>query len=157
LAAFGGRRDVMESLAPSGPVYQAGTLSGNPVATAAGLAVLSLLDEAAYERLCALAGRLAAGLVALGSEAGLDLQVPVAGPLVGIFFGASPVRDFEGARLSASTGLYAKVMHGLLGRGVAIAPGPYEVLFPSLAHGEAELEATLAAFAEVAAEVAPGR
>jgi glutamate-1-semialdehyde 2,1-aminomutase len=154
LAAFGGRRDVMDQLAPSGPVYQAGTLSGNPVATAAGLAVLSLLDEAAYERLCALAGRLAAGLAALGSEAGLALQVPVAGPLVGVFFATTPVRDFEGAVASAATGLYAKLMHGLLKRGVAIAPGPYEVLFPSLAHGEDELQATLQAFGEVAAEVA---
>jgi glutamate-1-semialdehyde 2,1-aminomutase len=155
LAAFGGRREVMGYLAPGGPVYQAGTLSGNPVATAAGLAVLSLLDDSCYERLSIFAGRLAAGLAALAQEAGLELRVPVAGPLLGIFFGAAAVHDYEGARASAATGLYPPVMRGLLSRRVAIAPGAYEVLFPSLAHGEAELEATLAAFAEVAREVAP--
>jgi glutamate-1-semialdehyde 2,1-aminomutase len=154
LAAFGGRRELMEELAPIGPVYQAGTLSGNPVATAAGLAVLSLLDDSAYRELAAYAGRLAAGLAAVASEAGLDLQVPVAGPLIGIFFGPTPVLDYEGAGASAATGLYPPLMQGLLERGVAIAPGPYEVLFPSLAHGDPELEATLAAFGSVAREIA---
>jgi glutamate-1-semialdehyde 2,1-aminomutase len=153
LAAFGGRRELMEELAPIGPVYQAGTLSGNPVATAAGLAVLSLLDDAAYRELSAYAGRLAAGLAAVAGEAGLDLQVPVAGPLIGIFFGTAPVLDYEGSRASAASGLYPPVMQGLLNRGVAIAPGPYEVLFPSLAHGDPELEATLAAFGSVAREI----
>ncbi|MGH9106816.1 MAG: glutamate-1-semialdehyde 2,1-aminomutase [Acidimicrobiales bacterium] len=156
LAAFAGRRDLMGQLAPGGPVYQAGTLSGNPVATAAGLAVLSLLDEAGYEKLSAFAGRLGAGLAATAEEAGLQVQVPVAGPLVGIFFTPVAVQDFEGARASAATGLYPPVMRGLLRRGVAIAPGPYEILFPSLAHGEAELDATLSAFAEVAREVVAG-
>jgi glutamate-1-semialdehyde 2,1-aminomutase len=154
LAAFGGRQDLMAELAPHGPVYQAGTLSGNPVATAAGLAVLSLLDDASYARLSAYAGRLAAGLAAVAGDAGLDLQVPVAGPLLGLFFGTAPVRDFEGAQASAITGRYPPVMQGLLERGVAIAPGPYEALFPSLAHGDAELELTVAAFSEVAKTVA---
>jgi glutamate-1-semialdehyde 2,1-aminomutase len=153
LAAFGGRREIMEQLAPSGPVYQAGTLSGNPVATAAGLAVLSVLDDAAYEALSANAGALARGLVEAGRATGLELQVPVAGPLVGIFFGSAPVHDYEGARASASTGRYPPLMHGLLSRHVAIAPGAYEVLFPSLAHGETELVATAGAFAETAHEV----
>jgi len=130
-------------------VYQAGTLSGNPVATAAGRAVLSLLDKESYEELATFSGRLGAGLAAAAKEAGVELQVPVAGPLLGIFFGREPVRDYAGARASDATGLYPSVMHGLLARGVAIAPGPYEVLFPSLAHGEAELEATVAAFTEV--------
>jgi glutamate-1-semialdehyde 2,1-aminomutase len=155
LAAFGGRRAVMEQLAPVGPVYQAGTLSGNPVATAAGLACLSLLDESDYDELTTFAGRLGAGLAAAGAEAGLELQVPVAGPLVGLFFGASAVRDYDGARVSAGTGFYPPIMRGLLSRGVAIAPGPYEVLFPSLAHSEVHLERTVAAFSEVAREVAP--
>jgi glutamate-1-semialdehyde 2,1-aminomutase len=153
LAAFGGRREIMEQLAPLGPVYQAGTLSGNPVATAAGLAVLSLLDQQAYAKLSSYAGRLAAGLAGVASEAGFDVQVPVAGPLVGIFFGQEAVRDYEGARASAGRGFYPRVMHGLLRRGVAIAPGAYEILFPSLAHGEAELEQTVSAFAGVAKEV----
>jgi glutamate-1-semialdehyde 2,1-aminomutase len=160
LAAFGGRREVMEELAPLGPVYQAGTLSGNPVATAAGLAVLSLLDDADYQELAAFTGRLAAGLAAVGQEAGLELQVPVAGPLVGIFFGPQPVLAYEGAQASAASGLFAPMMHGLLDRQVAIAPGAYEVWFPSLAHGPSELEITLEAFSHVARDLAarqPGR
>jgi glutamate-1-semialdehyde 2,1-aminomutase len=154
LAAFGGRRDVMEQLAPIGPVYQAGTLSGNPVATAAGLAVLSLLDDADYQALSAFAGRLAVGLASAAEGSGLDVQIPVAGPLIGIFFGTGPVRDYEGAQASAASGHYPPVMRGLLSAGVAIAPGPYEVLFPSLAHGPAELERTVDAFAHVTRAVA---
>ncbi|MGC8627651.1 MAG: glutamate-1-semialdehyde 2,1-aminomutase [Acidimicrobiales bacterium] len=157
LAAFGGRREVMEELAPDGPVYQAGTLSGNPVATAAGLAVLSLLDDDSYRQLSAYAGRLGSGLAAVAREAGLELQVPVVGPLLGLFFGPQPVFDYEGARASAATGLYPPVMHGLLQAGVAIAPGPYEVLFPSLAHGEAELDQTLEAFSALARSLAGRR
>lgn len=146
LAAFGGRREVMEQLSPVGPVYQAGTLSGNPVATAAGLAVLSLLDEGSYRDLAAWTGRLASGLAAVAHEAGFPLQVPVAGPLIGIFFGDRPVLDYEGAKASAATGFFAPMMQGLLGGHVAIAPGPYEVLFPSLAHGDTEMERTVEAF-----------
>jgi glutamate-1-semialdehyde 2,1-aminomutase len=149
LAAFGGRREIMEQLAPNGPVYQAGTLAGNPVATAAGLAVLSLLDDSDYKELAAFTGRLGAGLASAAQASDLDVQIPVAGPLLGIFFGTIPVQDYEGARRSAATGLYPPVMHGLLTEGVAIAPGPYEVLFPSLAHGPAELERTVDAFARV--------
>jgi glutamate-1-semialdehyde 2,1-aminomutase len=154
LAAFGGRREIMEHLAPNGPVYQAGTLAGNPVATAAGLAVLSLLDDSDYKELAAFAGRLGAGLASAAQRSGLDVQIPVAGPLLGIFFGGSPVHDYEGARASAGTGLFPPVMRGLLAEGVAIAPGPYEALFPSLAHGSAELERTVEAFARVTRSVA---
>ena len=149
LAAFGGRADVMEELAPAGSVYQAGTLSGNPLATAAGLAVLSELDRGAYGELLARVGRFAAGLA--DAMRGAGVQVPVAGPLVGVFFGSRPVVDYGGARESASTGRYPPLMHGLLERGVAIAPGAYEVLFPSLAHTDAELARTVEAFGEVVA------
>ena len=148
LAAFGGRRDVMDHLAPVGDVYQAGTLSGNPLATAAGLAVLSQLDTGAYTELVARVGRFGAGLAA---ALGPGVQVPVVGPLVGVFFSATPVMDYEGATRSAASGRYPPLMHGLLERGVAIAPGAYEVLFPSLAHTDADLERTVEAFAEVAA------
>jgi len=158
LAAFGGRREIMEQLAPNGPVYQAGTLAGNPVATAAGLAVLSLLDDSDYKELAAFAGRLGAGLVAAAAGSGLSVQVPVAGPLLGIFFGPSPITDYDGARASAATGLFPPVMRGLLSHGVAIAPGAYEAMFPSLAHGPVELERTVDAFAKVTRSVAsPGR
>jgi glutamate-1-semialdehyde 2,1-aminomutase len=148
LAAFGGRRDLMEQLAPVGAVYQAGTLSGNPLATAAGLAVLGELEEATYKELAARVGRFAAGVAA---ALGPLVQVPVAGPLVGVFFGSQPVTDYDGATKSAATGRYPGLMHGLLDRGVAIAPGAYEVFFPSLAHTDADLTQTVEAFAAVAA------
>jgi glutamate-1-semialdehyde 2,1-aminomutase len=150
LAAFGGRRDVMEHLAPAGPVYQAGTLSGNPLATAAGLAVLAHLDRSAYPVLSARVARFAADLTEALRQApalGGDVQVPVAGPLVGVFFSSQPVREYEGAQRSAATGRYPGLMHGLLEHGVAIAPGAYEVFFPSLAHTDADLNLTVDAFA----------
>jgi glutamate-1-semialdehyde 2,1-aminomutase len=147
LAAFGGRRDVMEELAPIGPVYQAGTLSGNPLATAAGLAVLAELGTESYQELVTRVGRFAVGLAA---ALGPGVQIPVAGPLVGVFFTAEPVLDYAGATRSAATGRYPALMHGLLDRGVAIAPGAYEVFFPSLAHTDADLGRTVEAFAAAA-------
>jgi glutamate-1-semialdehyde 2,1-aminomutase len=152
IAAFGGRRDVMACLAPLGPVYQAGTLSGNPLATAAGLAVLGLLDDAAYARLCGLASRLASGLSSAIAAAGWAVQVPRVGPLVGVFLTESPVGDYDQARAAAGNGRYGSLFRGLLARGVAFPPGPYEVLFPSLAHSEADVDATVAAAGEAAAE-----
>ena len=158
VGAFGGRADVLASLAPDGPVYQAGTLSGNPVATAAGLAVLSALDhrdyEALSERVARFGSALAADLSAVLSKAGtvddrgrpVGAQVPVVGPLFGLFFvsdAGGPVRDYGGAVASASTGLYAQLFRAMLDRGVALAPGPFEVAFPSMAHGAAELEQAL--------------
>jgi glutamate-1-semialdehyde 2,1-aminomutase len=142
VGAFGGRRDIMTQLAPLGPVYQAGTLSGNPLATAAGLAVLDRLDDGAYEELARRGDRLATGLARAFADAGVDVQVPRFGPLVGIFFGAQPVRDFTGAKASVETGHYPAFMHGLLDRGVALAPGAYEVLFPSLSHTDEDLDRT---------------
>ena len=143
LAAFGGRREVMEVLAPVGPVYQAGTLSGNPLATAAGLAVLGLLDPAAYTMLSGRAAELASGLAAVLGEAGFDAQVPVVGPLVGLFFADAPVGDYDRARASCANGLYASFFRALLERGVALAPGPYESIFPSLAHTRDDIERTV--------------
>ena len=145
VGAFAGGRDLMELLAPDGPVYQAGTLSGNPLATAAGLAVLAQLDDGAYLELADRAGRLGAALAAA-----LDVQVPVVGPLVGIFFSPDAVQDYQGARESAGRGLYPGLMHGLLDRGVAIAPGAYEVLFPPLCLTDADIERTAEAAAAVA-------
>ena len=142
LAAFGGRDDVMSVLAPGGPVYQAGTLSGNPLATAAGLAVLDLLDDAAYVQLAGRAAELAAGLTAVITEAGLAVQVPVVGPLMGLFFAAEQPRDYAEAK-SADGARYGRFFHHLLDRGVALAPSPFEALFPSLAHTKEELERTV--------------
>jgi len=150
VGAFGGRRDLMEQLAPIGPVYQAGTLSGNPLATAAGRAVLGLLDDAAYDELSRIGARLAEALAAAFAEAGLVAQVPVFGPLVGVFFASSPVLDHDGATASAGTGRYPALFHTFLDHGVAIAPGAYEVLFPSLAHAEADIERTAVVAADAA-------
>ncbi len=155
LAAFGGRRELMSQLAPLGPVYQAGTLSGNPLATAAGLASLSMLDAGAYEELGTRVARLAAGMAEALASAGVTAQVPVAGTLVGVFFAGEPVTDYSGAKASAGTGRFPRLMHGLLDRGVAIAPGAYEILFPGLAHGPEEIDAVVEAVAEVAGEMAP--
>ena len=154
VGAFAGSRAVMSELAPLGPVYQAGTLSGNPLATAAGLACLAELDPAAYERLDDVAARLAAGLERAIGGAGLAVQVPRVGPLVGIFFTDRPVRDFDDARVAAENGSYPTFFHAMLRQGVALAPGAYEAIFPSLAHSEEDLERTFEAAATAAAEVA---
>ncbi len=157
LAALGGRRAVMEALAPLGPVYQAGTLSGNPLATAAGLAVLGELRPERYEALAARVATLARGLEAAAGEAGLAVQVPVFGTLFALYFSDRPVRDHDGARAAAASGLYAPFFQEMLRREVALAPSPFEVGFPSFAHGEEEIAATLAAAREAARAVAAGR
>jgi len=151
LAAFGGRREVMAVLAPLGPVYQAGTLSGNPVATAAGLAALDLLDEAAYKMVTGRAGEIARVMRKTMDDAGMPAQVVQYGPLLGLFFGPDPVVDYEGAKASADSGNYAPFFHACLERGVALAPSPYEVIFPSLAHTWDDVERTGDVFAAAAA------
>jgi glutamate-1-semialdehyde 2,1-aminomutase len=151
IGAFGGRADVMDGLAPLGPVYQAGTLSGNPLATAAGLAALELLDEVAYETMALTAGRLGAGLRAALAEALLPATVPVVGPLVGLHFAATPAVDYDTAKLTDERA-YAAFFHAMLDRGVAFAPGPYEVAFPGLAHSGAVIDEVVALAAEAAAE-----
>jgi len=153
VGAFGGRADVMEVLAPAGPVYQAGTLSGNPLATAAGRAALALLDDAAYERLAARAAVLAGGLAEALAAAGVDAEVPRFATLVGLFLGRGVPVDYEGAQ-ATDEAAYAALFHALLDRGVAMAPGAYEVMFPGLAHGDVELEHIVEATAEAAAAVA---
>jgi glutamate-1-semialdehyde 2,1-aminomutase len=144
----------MGQLAPLGSVYQAGTLSGNPLATAAGLAVLERLDADHFDALAGRVERLAAGLGEAISGAGLPIQVPVARTLFGVFFATEPVVDYEGAKAAASNGLYARFFHAMLARGVALAPSAYEVGFCSLAHTDADIDRTLSAAAEAAKEVA---
>jgi glutamate-1-semialdehyde 2,1-aminomutase len=154
LAALGGRRELMEVLAPSGPVYQAGTLSGNPLATAAGIAALDLLDAEAYETLAERVGRLASGLEGAFDDAGVVAQVPVVGTLLGVFFADEPVGNYEDARRAAANGHYARFFTSMARRAVALAPSPYEVLFTSLAHGDAEIDLTIEAAAASAKELA---
>ncbi|MHB1509487.1 MAG: glutamate-1-semialdehyde 2,1-aminomutase [Acidimicrobiales bacterium] len=154
LAAVGGRRDVMEHLAPLGPVYQAGTLSGNPLATAAGLAVLDRLTPADFEQLSARVGALADGLAEVISAAGLPVQVPSERTLFAVFFSTDPVRNYEDAKRAAANGLYGRFFHAMLDRGVALAPSPYEVGFCSLAHSDLDVERTIQAAAQAATELA---
>jgi glutamate-1-semialdehyde 2,1-aminomutase len=153
LAAFGGRADVMAVLAPDGPVYQAGTLSGNPLATAAGLAVLDALDEGAFRMLAGRAAELAGELEKVLREAGLTVQVPVVESLVGLFFAEDVPRDFEQAQ-AADAKTYARFFHAMLERGIALPPSPFEVLFPSLAHTRGELERTVDLAAAAARAIA---
>ena len=156
LAALGGRRDLMSQLAPIGPVYQAGTLSGNPLATAAGLAVLERLDQGAYLELAESVGLLARGLAEAIGRSGLAVEVPVFGTLVSVFFSDEPVRDYNGAARAAQRGLFAPFFRAMLARGVALAPSPYEIAFVSLAHSREDIERTVEAAAAAAVEVAQG-
>jgi glutamate-1-semialdehyde 2,1-aminomutase len=131
-------------------VYQAGTLSGNPLATAAGLAVLDLLDAAAYDALLRSAEALAAAFRGAFAAAGVTAHVPVASTLVGLYLGARPPVDYDDARSTDEAG-YAKLFHRLLDRGVALAPGAYEVMFPGLAHTDAVIDEVSAAIADAIA------
>jgi glutamate-1-semialdehyde 2,1-aminomutase len=154
VGAFGGSREIMGNVAPLGPVYQGGTLSGNPLATAAGLAALEQLTDSAYDELAGRAEQLATGLADAVSSAGLAVQVPRVGPLVGIFFTDRPVRDYDDAKAAADNGIYRAFFHGMLDRGIAFAPGAYEAIFPSLAHTESHIAQTIEAAHAVAAELA---
>lgn len=155
VGAFGGRADVMRSLAPLGPVYQAGTLSGNPLATAAGLAALSLLDDRTYETLSARAERLASGLAKAFADAGVPVQVPRVASLVGVFFGEDLPVDFDGARRTDEA-RYAQWFHAMLECGVALAPGAYEVMFPGTTHSDAIIDSILDEARVVVAQLAGG-
>ncbi|HEV3002104.1 MAG TPA: glutamate-1-semialdehyde 2,1-aminomutase [Solirubrobacteraceae bacterium] len=150
-AAYGGPQQFMERIAPAGDVYQAGTLSGNPLAVAAGLTALSMLDEQAYARLAHVTDTLAAGL----REAAGDrpVQVPTVPGLLTVFFAEEPVRDYAAAQRTDHEA-YAAWCRALLARGVYAPPSAYEAWFPSLAHGPEHVERTLevaaAAFADIA-------
>jgi glutamate-1-semialdehyde 2,1-aminomutase len=146
-AAYAGRRDLMEQIAPAGSVYQAGTLSGNPLAVAAGLATLRLLDEAAYERLERTTAELAAGLEAAARDAGVPVQVPHVTGLLTIFFTSAPVTDYAGAQAS-DMDAYGAFCRGLLDRGVYPPASQYEAWFPSLAHTDEHVERTVKAARE---------
>jgi glutamate-1-semialdehyde 2,1-aminomutase len=141
LAAFGGRAEIMDRLAPSGDVYQAGTLSGNPLATAAGLAVLRRLrDPAVYEELEQRGARLEAGLAVHG-------RVQRVGAMATLFMSDDPVRNFDDAE-RADVERYASLFRHLLERGIYIAPSQFEAMFISLAHGDEEIDRTIQAVAD---------
>jgi glutamate-1-semialdehyde 2,1-aminomutase len=152
-AAYAGRRDLMERIAPAGDVYQAGTLSGNPLAVAAGLATLNLLDDGAYEQLAHTTQRLADGLASAAADAGVAVQVPRVTGLLTVFFTDAPVRSYDDAK-RCDAERHAAFCRALLDRGVYPPPSQYEAWFPSLAHDAEHVERTLAAAREAFAEVA---
>ncbi len=153
VGAFGGRRDIMEQLAPLGPVYQGGTMSGNPLACAAGLAVLELMTDAAYDDLAERGASLSQQLNdAIGSA--MPVQTPNVRSRVGLFVGpGDTVHNYESAQVVCGNGLYAPFFHAMLSRGVAMAPGAYEALFPSLSHTDADLRRTAEVAHAAAVEV----
>jgi len=146
-AAYGGRADVMATVAPDGPVYQAGTLSGNPLAMAAGAKVLELLAQpGVYATLEARSARLEEGLKRAARDAGTTVTVNRVGSMITVFFCAGPVTDYTTAKQS-DTKRFARFFHAMLARGVYLPPAQFEAAFVSLAHGEAEIDETLAAAA----------
>jgi len=144
LAAFGGREDVMKQLAPEGAVYQAGTLSGNPLAVACALAVLGLLKEDVYRELARRTNSLVLPLREFVRKKKLPVAINSAASLFTVFFTPGPVTDFESARRS-DTGRYAKFFHRLLEAGIFFPPSQFEACFVSLAHGRQDIDWTLAA------------
>jgi glutamate-1-semialdehyde 2,1-aminomutase len=154
-AAYGGRAELMGLVAPEGPVYQAGTLSGNPLATAAGLATLALLDGAAYEHLDAVARSLADGLQAAFDEAGVPARAQRAGNLFSVFMTGDEVIDYDSAR-KQDTATYARFFHAMLDAGVYLPPSAFEAWFVSVTHGDAEVEHVLNAARDAARTLTAG-
>jgi len=148
VGAFGGRRDIMQKLAPVGPVYQAGTLSGNPVAVSAGLETLKhVLRPGFFERLGETTSRLAAGLEREARAAGVPFSTAHAGGMFGLFFRPSAPASFAEV-MQCDREAFNRFFHAMLSRGVYLAPSAYEAGFVSSAHAPADIEATLAAARE---------
>ena len=143
VGAYGGRRDIMDHIAPVGPVYQAGTLSGNPLAMAAGLAQLRILrDENPYPELERRTRRLVDGLLGVGAELGVPMSGGSLGSMWGVFLAAGPIRSFEDAKAS-DVALFQRFYHGLLRRGVFFAPSAFEAGFLSTAHTDSDVDETI--------------
>ncbi|HEX7498780.1 MAG TPA: glutamate-1-semialdehyde 2,1-aminomutase [Polyangia bacterium] len=150
LGAYGGRPDIMKVVAPDGPVYQAGTLSGNPLAMAAGLAMLSQLDAKSYERLESMGARLEVGVHAAIAKSSNPACIQRVGSAFTLFFFPGPVVDFADAK-KANTKVYADFFHGMLDRGFYLPPAQLEAAFVSLAHTDAEIDSFIAAVEETLA------
>jgi glutamate-1-semialdehyde 2,1-aminomutase len=156
-AAYGGRRDIMSLIAPAGPVYQAGTLSGNPLAMAAGIAQLELLQQpGVYDTLEGRSARLADGLGKAASAAGVPIQQTRVGSMFCAFFSDQPVIDYTTAK-TASTERYARFFRAMLDQGIYLAPSQFEAGFLSLAHQEPEIERTIEAARLACAQAAEAR
>jgi glutamate-1-semialdehyde 2,1-aminomutase len=154
VGAFGGRRDIMQGIAPLGPVYQAGTLSGNPVAVAAGLATLKLVQASGfYDRLAATTRALCEGLAGAGKEHGIAFSAASVGGMFGIFFRAAPPACFAEV-LQCDREMFNRFFHAMLEAGVYLAPSAYEAGFVSSAHGDAEIGRTIGAARKAFASLA---
>jgi glutamate-1-semialdehyde 2,1-aminomutase len=149
VGAYGGRKEIMAHIAPQGPVYQAGTLSGNPLAMAAGIATLKQLQKKGfYEKLEKKSVRLTAGLAQAAARAGIPAQVDHVGSMLGLFFCADPVRSFNDAK-TCDLKRFATFYQGMRAAGVYIAPSQFEALFLSAAHTDAHIDATVTAAEKV--------
>ena len=156
IGAFGGRADLMDNIAPAGPVYQAGTLSGNPLAVAAGLAVLDAVEEEPpYERLETIASTICESLTGAARTAGVPMTINREASLFSAFFTEQPVTDYESAR-AQSAGAYGRFFHGMLDRGINLAPGAFEAWFLSAAHTDADVKQTVDAMGEAMKEAVVG-
>ncbi|APD49624.1 glutamate-1-semialdehyde 2,1-aminomutase [Synechococcus sp. CS-602] len=154
VGAYGGRADIMDLVAPAGPMYQAGTLSGNPLAMTAGIKTLELLKQpGTYERLDTITQRLCAGILAAGKEAGLPISGAHISAMFGFFLCDGPVRNFEEAK-AADTAKFGQLHRAMLERGVYLAPSAFEAGFTSLAHSDSDIDATLTAFRACFAAIA---
>jgi glutamate-1-semialdehyde 2,1-aminomutase len=153
VGAYGGRREIMSQIAPQGSVYQAGTLSGNPIAMAAGLATLEQLKkEGFYEKLEVKASRLVKGLTEAAAQAGVACQVAHVGSMLGMFFTDREVRNFDDAK-TCHLEIFADFYKGMRGQGIYIAPSQFEALFLSAAHSNGDIDATIAAARRVLKEL----
>lgn len=149
VGAYGGRKDVMDYIAPKGPVYQAGTLSGNPLAMASGIAMLTRLQqEGTYEQLSRHAARFVEGLKSAAQENRIALQAQSIGSMMGFFFNENPVNDFEQAK-TCNLDRFSKFYREMLKKGIYLAPSQFEAGFVSLAHTDADIDKTIAAADEV--------
>jgi len=149
VGAYGGRADIMAMVAPAGPMYQAGTLSGNPLAMTAGIKTLELLKQpGTYERLTTITERLSSGLQDAARQAGVPISGGAISAMFGFFLCHGPVRNFEEAK-SADTARFAKLHRAMLERGIYLAPSAFEAGFTSLAHSDADIDTTIQAFREV--------
>jgi glutamate-1-semialdehyde 2,1-aminomutase len=143
VGAYGGRRDIMQMVAPSGEVYQAGTLAGNPLAMTAGIETLTILEERnAYRELEKKASILEKGIMEAAKKAGINVQLPRIGSMFTVFFAKEPVTDYESAA-RANTALYGRFFHQMLSQGVYFPPSQFEAAFVSLAHTHKDIQSTV--------------
>jgi len=153
VGAFGGRRDIMQAIAPLGPVYQAGTLSGNPVAVAAGLATLKIVQSPGfYEKLTASTRSLCEGLVRRAQECSVPFSAASVGGMFGIYFRETPPTSYAEV-MQCDKAAFNRFFHAMLAEGVYLAPSAYEAGFVSSAHGETEIERTLSAASKIFREI----